>query len=74
MRGAALLIEFEVLAMSPNISAVMRNVDWDVAHQAHIVLQPAIPPERTPLPEKKELAERVFLRSRRQFLPPILKG
>ena len=70
---AALIVEIEQIGMSPDVRAVVRNIDRDVAHETDAALL-AIGLEMFPLLEEFELPILVGFQFRRQFPRPLAHG
>ena len=68
--GTALIVEIEQLGMSPDVRAVVRNIDRDVTHETDAALL-AIGLETLPLLEEFELPILEGLQFGRQFFRPL---
>ena len=66
----SLIIEIEQIGMSPDVRAVVRNIDGDIAHETDAALL-AILPETLPLLEEFELPILEGLYLWRQFPRPV---
>ena len=63
-------VEIEQLGMGPDIGAVVRNIDWDVAHETDAVLR-ALGLEMLPLAKELKLPELKGVDFRGEFPRPL---